>query len=94
MLEIKTKQKKINVAYGRLQARWQILTKAMNFKLEDIPQLKYACFVMHKYCELNNTAPDEQSVQRFMDLGRENQEACSRIYLIRQLLEELVPEVS
>ena len=72
--------KKKNVAYGRLQARWQILTKATNFKLEDIPQLKYACFVMHNYCELNNTAPDEQSVQRFMDLGRENQEACSGIH--------------
>ena len=52
----------------------------MNFKLEDIPQLIYACFVMHNYCELNNTALDEQSVQRFMDIERENEQAGSRIY--------------
>ena len=66
----------------RLKARWQILTKAMNFKLEDILHLIYACFVMHNYCELNNTALDEQGVQRFMDLERENEQAGSRIYSI------------
>ena len=52
----------------------------MNFKLEDIPQLIYACFVMHNYCELNNAALDEQGVQMFMDLERENEQAGSRIY--------------
>ena len=42
MLRIARNQ--IERAYGRLRARWQILTKAMNFKLEDIPQLMYAFF--------------------------------------------------
>ena len=56
------------------------LTKATNFKLEDIPQTIYACFVMHNCCELNNTALDELEVQRFMDLEREIEQAGSRIY--------------
>ena len=64
----------------RLKARRKILTRATNFKLEDIPQLLYTCFVMHNYCELNNTALDEQGVQRFMDIERENEQAGSRIY--------------
>ena len=68
---LRSGRNQIECAYGRLKARWQILTRAMNFKLEDIPQLIYACFVMHNYCELNNTALDEQSVQRFMDIERE-----------------------
>ena len=77
---LRSGRNQIECAYGRLKARWQILTRAMNFKLEDIPQLIYACFVMHNYCELNNTALDEQSVQRFMDIERENEQAGSRIY--------------
>lgn len=78
---LRSARNQIEYAYGRLKARWQILTKAMNFiNLEDIPQLIYACFVMHNYCELNNTALNEQGVQRFMDLEREIDQAGSRIY--------------
>ena len=35
---------------------------------------------MHNYCELNNTALDEQGVPKFMDFERENEQAGSRIY--------------
>ena len=79
---LRSARNQIECAYDRLKARWQILTKAMNFKFEDISQLIYACFVMHNYCELNNTALDEQGVQRFMDLERENEQAGSRIYSV------------
>ena len=37
---------------------------------------------MHNYCEFNNTTLDEQGVERFMDLERENEQAGSRIYSI------------
>ena len=35
---------------------------------------------MHNYCELSNTALNEQEVQRFVDLEREIEQAGSRIY--------------
>ena len=77
---LRSARNQIECAHGRLKARWQILTRAMNFKLEDIPQLIYACFVMHNYCGLYNTALEQQGVQRFMDIKRENEQAGSRIY--------------
>ena len=75
--EQRSARTKIECAYGRLKARWQILTKAMNFQMKDN---NICVFVMHNYCELNNTALDEQGVQRFMDFERENEQAGSRIY--------------
>ena len=65
----------------------------MNFKLEDIPQLIYVCFVMNNYCKLNNTALDEQGVQGSWIL-REKMNNHAPGFTARQLLEELVPEVS
>lgn len=41
----------IECAFGRLKARWAILTRKIDLKLETIPKVVYACFVLHNYCE-------------------------------------------
>ena len=41
----------IECAFGRLKARWAVLTKKVDLKLEKVPILVYACFVLHNYCE-------------------------------------------
>ena len=90
---LRSARNQIECAHDRLKARWQILTKAMNLKLEDIPQLIYACFVMHNYCELNNTGLDEQ-VYRGSWILREKMNKQAPGFTAPQLLEELIPEVS
>ena len=44
----------IKCAFGRLIARWGILTRKMGLKLETISVVTYACFVLHKICKDNN----------------------------------------
>ena len=41
----------IECAFNRLEARSQVLTKEMDFKLEKIPFTIYACFVLYNFCE-------------------------------------------
>ena len=44
----------IECAFGRLKARWSILTRKMDLKLENIPIVVMACFVLHNFCEWHN----------------------------------------
>ena len=44
----------IKCAFGRLIARWGILTRKMGLKFETILFVIYACFVLHKICKDNN----------------------------------------
>lgn len=37
----------IGCSYGRLKARWKILTMPINFKPEDVPNIILACFMLH-----------------------------------------------
>ena len=52
----------IECAFGRLKARWAILTRSMNFKLEEMPTIIYACFVLHNFCEKQNAYIDQDVV--------------------------------
>eukprot|EP00794_Sanderia_malayensis_P020819 gene20819-biopygen15353 len=63
----------IQCAYGRLKARWSILTRKVDLKLESIPIVIYACFVLHNYCERNNTYIDEFQVRGQLDIGKQNE---------------------
>ena len=41
----------IECAFGRLKARWAILTPRLDLRLEMVPTVVYACFVLHNKCE-------------------------------------------
>ena len=41
----------VECALGRLKARWSILTRKMDLKLDNIPTVIFACFVLHNFCE-------------------------------------------
>ena len=41
----------IECSFGRLKARWAIFTRKIDFKLEILPTIIYACFILHNYCE-------------------------------------------
>ena len=59
----------IECAYGGLKARWQILTKPIRFKLEDIPLIILSCFVLHNWCEERKVI-DENSAQQQIQQNR------------------------
>ena len=50
-------------AYGRLEARWGILNKKIDFKLESIPTIILTCFGLHNFCERNKKGVDESLFQ-------------------------------
>jgi hypothetical protein len=63
----------IECAFGRLKARWSILTRKMDLKIENIPMVIYACFVLHNFCEKKNSYIDEDLVQFQLNLIKQNE---------------------
>ena len=60
----------IERAFGRLKARWSILTRKMDLKLENIPIVVMACFVLHNYCEIHNDSIDMDAVKAQMEWNK------------------------
>lgn len=71
----------IECAYGRLKARWGILKKNIDFKLETVPYIILTCFGLHNFCERNKTGIDEVVFQ--------NQQVFQKS---TQLLQENLPD--
>lgn len=63
----------IECAFGRLETRWSILTTKMDFKLEALPTIIYACFVLHNHCEKHNVNIHEDLVMTQIELMKENE---------------------
>ena len=63
----------IECSFGRLKARWSILTRKMDLKLESIPTVVYSCFVLHNYCEKNKIYVDECHVRKQVELSIQNE---------------------
>ena len=57
-------------AFGRLKARWSILTQ----KLDNIPTVIYAYFTLHNICEYHNTYVDEDLVKVQIEIVKRNTE--------------------
>uniref|UniRef100_A0A1X7VET4 DDE Tnp4 domain-containing protein n=1 Tax=Amphimedon queenslandica TaxID=400682 RepID=A0A1X7VET4_AMPQE len=38
-------------------------SRAIDIKMSNLPNVIYACFVLHNYCELNNESVHEESVR-------------------------------
>ena len=69
----------IECAYGRLKARWQILTKKIDIKLDNIPTLVYACFILHNFCERHSIYVDEEQVKVQMELMERNEKSFKNL---------------
>ena len=72
----------IKCAFGRLIARWGILTRKMGLKLEIIPVVIYACFVLHKICKdnnNNNSYIDQELVKSQIESIKKKEGTCYTI---------------
>ena len=68
---LRTARNPIECAFGRLKARWSVLTKQIDLKLENLPIVIYSCFVLHNYCEQNKIGIDQTLLENQMLLNNE-----------------------
>jgi FKBP-type peptidyl-prolyl cis-trans isomerase (trigger factor) len=62
-----------------LKARWAFLTKTVDLKLESVPTVIYACFVLHNVCEQKKVTVDDQSLKEQISLMKQNEEQFKNI---------------
>ena len=71
----------IECAFGRLKARWQILNKRIDMGLVFVPEIIYACFVLHNFCEKHGIAIEDDAVARQLAFERlQPDNAPDRLY--------------
>ena len=63
----------IECAYGRLKARWPILSVPLNFKLQEVPVIIITCFVLYNWWEEHNVGIDDAAVIDQIQRDREMQ---------------------
>ena len=70
---LRSARNKVECAFGRLKARWQVLTTPININLEDTPTLIYVCFVLYNFCERHKIQIDSSLLQRQMEIDQQQQ---------------------
>lgn len=63
----------IECAFGRLKGRFMMLKRAMDVNMEDLPDVIYACFVLHNFCEMNKESVPTEHVEAVQQYDREYQ---------------------
>ena len=76
---LRSERNPIECAFGRLKARWSILRKHIDLKLENVPIIIYTCFILHNICELKNSYVDEMAVESQIDIIKQNEEEFENI---------------
>ena len=76
----------IECAFGCLKARWAILTRKIDLKLEAIFIVIYACFVLHNISEKANSYIDDDLVKMQTDLIKKKKEKNTKIYQTQFIL--------
>ena len=90
---LRSVRNQIECAFGRLKARWQVLSKCMNYKLDDTPAMIYSCFILHNYCEVNNVGIDEAALRSMMGNNTEDRVAGDRRYTTSTIQGQRTQEV-
>ncbi len=85
----------IECAFGRLKARWAVLTKKVGLDLTIVPSVIFACFVLHNFCERSKTYVDEELVRSQIQvaLTAEADNQPDRIYSCDNSEGELVRDI-
>ena len=63
----------IECAFGRLKARFGILTKAMDLSMDNIPSTILSCFILHNFCEINGETVQDDLQNHAMEYDRDFQ---------------------
>ena len=52
--KLRSSHNPLECAFGRLKARWTILTRKLDLNLKLAPTVVMAYFMLHNFCEVNN----------------------------------------
>ena len=66
-------QNTIEYAFGKLKARWRILQRPMDIPVDKLPNVIYACFVLHNFCEDQKSEIDPVELEVVMQEERRTQ---------------------
>ena len=77
---LRAARNQIECAFGRLKARWRILLRPMDLKLEDVPDVVYTCFLLHNFCEARNIELPLEETDHCIMIERSNVTATDKIY--------------
>ena len=76
---LRSARNQVEYAFGRLKARWAFLTKTVDLKLESVPTVIYACFVLHDVCEQKKVTVDDKSLKEQISLMKQYEEQFKNI---------------
>ena len=62
--KLKSVCNRIECAFGRLKARWRILNRPKDFRIEFVPTVSYSCVIIHPYCETVKAPVDYDDIQK------------------------------
>ena len=63
---LRAARNQIECAFGRLKARWRILLRPMDIPVQKLPNVIFACFVLHNFCERQKTDVDTALVEEII----------------------------
>lgn len=62
----------VEIAFGRLKARWRRLAKQIDMHIDNVPHIIVACCVLHNMCEIHHDSFNEEWLQE-LDLDQPEQ---------------------
>ena len=78
---LRSARNQIECAFGRLKARWRILLRPIDLKLDSTPTVIHTCFILHNFCERRKIEISREEVEHVMIMERqENKTTCDKIY--------------
>lgn len=60
----------VEMAFGRLKARWRMLQKKVDCNYKFVPQVIIACCALHNFCEDNKNRFIEEWLQQVVECDR------------------------
>ena len=56
----------VEIAFGRLKARWRRLSKQIDMHIDNVPHIIVACCVLHNMCEIHHDSFNEEWLQKLI----------------------------
>ena len=69
----------VEIAFGRLKARWRRLSKQIEMDIKNVPHVIAACCVLHNLCEIHGDSFNEEWLQEVDLMDQPESDATSQL---------------